>query len=79
MVGDRVGVGYQQAACFSCELCRSGNEQLCPGQKVIGVDCYGGAAEYIGVDRRFVFKLSPALAIEMVRNRTVSTSVVLQR
>ncbi len=40
--GDRVGIGYQQEACFSCELCKDGNEQLCPRQKVIGVDCYGG-------------------------------------
>lgn len=53
--GDRVGIGYQQAACFSCEFCKDGNEQLCPEQKVIGVDCYGGLADYIGVDSRFVF------------------------
>jgi D-arabinose 1-dehydrogenase-like Zn-dependent alcohol dehydrogenase len=61
MVGDRVGVGYQQAACFACEFCRRESEQLCREQKVIGVDCYGGAAEHIGVDHRFVFKLPPAL------------------
>jgi D-arabinose 1-dehydrogenase-like Zn-dependent alcohol dehydrogenase len=60
-VGDRVGVGYQQAACFACEFCRSGNEHLCPDQKVIGVDCYGGLAEHIGVDHRFAFKIPPAL------------------
>jgi D-arabinose 1-dehydrogenase-like Zn-dependent alcohol dehydrogenase len=59
--GDRVGIGYQQAACFSCELCRDGIEQLCPEQKVIGVDCYGGLADYIGVDSRFAFPLPPAL------------------
>ena len=61
MAGDRVGVGYQQSACFSCEFCRSGIEQVCPEQKVIGVDCYGGAADQIGVDHRFVFKIPPAL------------------
>jgi D-arabinose 1-dehydrogenase-like Zn-dependent alcohol dehydrogenase len=61
MVGDRVGVGYQQAACFSCEFCRDGIEQLCPEQKVIGVDCYGGLADYIVVDSRFAFPLPPAL------------------
>jgi D-arabinose 1-dehydrogenase-like Zn-dependent alcohol dehydrogenase len=61
MAGDRVGVGYQQAACFSCEFCRSGREQLCPEQKVIGVHCYGGVAEHIGVDHRFAFKLPPTL------------------
>src|SRR5688572_7459094 len=59
--GDLVGIGYQQAACFSCEFCRDGIEQLCPEQKVIGVDCYGGLADYIGVDSRFVFPLPSAL------------------
>jgi D-arabinose 1-dehydrogenase-like Zn-dependent alcohol dehydrogenase len=59
--GDRVGIGYQQAACFACEFCRGGNEQLCPEQKVIGVDCYGGLADYIGLDSRFAFPLPPAL------------------
>jgi D-arabinose 1-dehydrogenase-like Zn-dependent alcohol dehydrogenase len=60
-VGDRVGVGYQQEACFSCQFCKDGNEQFCPRQKVIGVDCYGGLADHIGVDSRFAFKLPPAL------------------
>jgi D-arabinose 1-dehydrogenase-like Zn-dependent alcohol dehydrogenase len=60
-IGDRVGIGYQQEACFSCEFCRSGNEQLCPQQKVIGVDCYGGVADHIAVDGRFAFKLPSTL------------------
>ena len=60
-VGDRVGVGYQQEACFECEFCKAGNEQFCAQQKVIGVDCYGGLAEHIVVDSRFAFKLPPAL------------------
>jgi alcohol/geraniol dehydrogenase (NADP+) len=59
--GERVGIGYQQAACFSCEFCTDGTEQLCPEQKVIGVDCYGGLADYIAVDSRFAFPLPPAL------------------
>lgn len=59
--GDRVGIGYQQSACFACELCGDGVEQLCPEQKVIGVDCYGGLADFIGVDSRFAFPLPPAL------------------
>jgi D-arabinose 1-dehydrogenase-like Zn-dependent alcohol dehydrogenase len=59
--GDRVGIGYQQSACFSCEFCQDGHEQLCPGQKVIGVDCYGGLADHIGVDSRFAFPLPPSL------------------
>lgn len=60
--GDRVGVGYQQQACFACSSCRKGIEQLCPNQKVISVDTYGGFAEHIIVDSRFAFRLPPQLA-----------------
>jgi alcohol/geraniol dehydrogenase (NADP+) len=56
-IGDRVGIGYQQEACFECEFCKAGNEQFCPDQKVIAVNCYGGLAEHIITDNRFVFKL----------------------
>ena len=59
--GDRVGIGYQQEACFQCQFCREGNEQFCPEQKVIAVDSYGGLAEHIVVDARFAFKLTPEL------------------
>ncbi len=59
--GDRVGVGYQQQACFACAYCQEGLEQLCPSQKVIAVDCYGGLAEHIVVDGRFAFRLPPEL------------------
>jgi D-arabinose 1-dehydrogenase-like Zn-dependent alcohol dehydrogenase len=59
--GDRVGIGYQQEACFECQFCNEGNEQFCTKQKVIAVDCYGGLAEYIIVDSRFAFKLPSEL------------------
>ena len=59
--GDRVGIGYQQWACFECAFCTQGKEQLCARQKVIAVDCYGGLAERIVVDCRFAFRLSPRL------------------
>jgi D-arabinose 1-dehydrogenase-like Zn-dependent alcohol dehydrogenase len=55
--GDRVGIGYQQEACFECSFCRQGIEQLCAKQKVIAVDRYGGLAEHIVVDSRFAFQL----------------------
>ncbi len=60
-IGDRVGIGYQQAACFDCSFCNRGTEQLCASQKVIAVDCYGGLAEHIVVDARFAFRLPPQL------------------
>src|SRR4029079_10795945 len=59
--GDRVGIGYQQEACFSCSFCQRGIEQLCASQKVIAVDRYGGLAEHIIVDARFTFPLPPQL------------------
>jgi D-arabinose 1-dehydrogenase-like Zn-dependent alcohol dehydrogenase len=59
--GDRVGIGYQQAACFECEYCKGGNEQFCLKQKVIGVDAYGGLADHIIIDGRFAFRLPPML------------------
>lgn len=59
--GDRVGVGYQQEACFECDWCRRGTEQLCPRQKVVAVDRYGGFADHIVVDHRFAFRLPAAL------------------
>ena len=55
--GDRVGIGYQQSACFRCRYCKEGNEQFCRDQRVIAVDCYGGLADHIVVDGRFAFKL----------------------
>src|SRR5580700_8548470 len=30
--GQRVGAGWQRSACLECELCRGGNENLCPKQ-----------------------------------------------
>jgi D-arabinose 1-dehydrogenase-like Zn-dependent alcohol dehydrogenase len=59
--GDRVGVGYQQEACFECSFCTQGLEQLCASQKVVAVDRYGGLAEHIIVDGRFAFRLLPQL------------------
>ena len=59
--GDRVGIGYQQEACFKCQFCKEGSEQFCSKQKVIAVDSYGGLAEHIVVDGRFAFKLPPKL------------------
>jgi D-arabinose 1-dehydrogenase-like Zn-dependent alcohol dehydrogenase len=59
--GDRVGIGYQQQACFGCRFCTVGREQLCASQKVVAVDCYGGLAEHIVVDDRFAFRLAPQL------------------
>ena len=59
--GDRVGIGYQQEACFDCSFCKQGTEQLCASQKVIAVDRYGGWPNTSSSMRRFAFRLPPQL------------------
>jgi D-arabinose 1-dehydrogenase-like Zn-dependent alcohol dehydrogenase len=82
--GDRVGVGYQQEACFECVYCLEGTEQLCPRQKVVAVDRYGGFAEHILVDGRFAFRLpapldSAASAPLLSSGLTVFTGILRAR
>jgi len=60
-VGQRVGVGWQRSACLDCEVCRRGDENLCPAQEAICVGHMGGFAERIRVDGRFVFALPDSL------------------
>ena len=59
--GDRVGIGYQLAACFECAYCTRGTEQFCPRQTVVAVNAYGGLAHHIVVDGRFAFAIPPQL------------------
>ena len=70
-LGDRVGIGYQQEACFECFFCREGMEQLCPSQKVIAVDRYGGLADHIVVDGSVCVQ-APAASSTRLRRRLCS-------
>ena len=63
-VGQRVGVGWQRAACLSCELCNAGRENLCAQSEDTCVDHCGGFADRIRVDGRFAFPLPDALPSE---------------
>ncbi len=58
---DRVGIGWQSGACFSCEYCLSGRENLCPHQKATCVDQRGGFADRVRADSRLTFKIPGAL------------------
>jgi uncharacterized zinc-type alcohol dehydrogenase-like protein len=60
-VGERVGVGWQRSACHDCELCCSGNENLCGRQQATCVGNMGGFAQRIRTDSRFVFPLPASL------------------
>lgn len=56
-VGDRVGVGWQGAACMECPACRRGDENLCKDSKGLIVEDRGGFADHLTVDSRFAFRL----------------------
>lgn len=64
--GQRVGIGWQRSACLSCEWCICGQENLCPEQQAICAGHYGGFAESIRTDSRFVFPVPENLASENV-------------
>ena len=59
--GQRVGMGWQRSACFECELCRAGHENLCLRQEATCVGQMGGFAERIRADERFVFEIPAGL------------------
>jgi propanol-preferring alcohol dehydrogenase len=54
-VGDRVGVAWLGWACGECELCRAGQENLCPRALFTGYRLDGGYAERIVADERFCY------------------------
>lgn len=60
-LGDFVGVNYQVYSCGECEFCKSGKEQFCEKQRVIEVNEFGGLAENIIVDSRFVYQIPAGL------------------
>ena len=60
-VDDYVGVNYQVYSCGECFYCNEGKEQFCEKQRVIEVNEFGGLAEKIIVDSRFVYKIPKRL------------------
>lgn len=55
--GQRVGIGWQRSSCLICDHCLRGEENLCPESEDTCLGHYGGFAEYIRTDSRFVFKI----------------------
>jgi propanol-preferring alcohol dehydrogenase len=60
-MGDRVGVAWIHWSCGDCEICREGNENLCPSQIITGATVNGGYAEYIRAKASHVTKVPSAL------------------
>jgi len=63
-LGQRVGVGWQSKACLQCENCTRGEEVVCPSKERTCVDRFGGFADKIVVDSRFVYPIPEALSSE---------------
>lgn len=55
--GDRVGIAWLRRTCGSCEHCRSGRENLCPGSRYTGYHEDGGYAEYAVVHEDFAYAI----------------------
>jgi propanol-preferring alcohol dehydrogenase len=64
--GDRVGVPWIHWACGECEVCREGNENLCPKQKITGVSVDGGYAEFVKAPADFAQRIPRGLAVTEV-------------
>jgi alcohol dehydrogenase, propanol-preferring len=56
-IGAKVGVGWINWACGSCQACLSGNENLCADFKATGRDINGGYAEFLAVAENFAFAI----------------------
>jgi alcohol/geraniol dehydrogenase (NADP+) len=63
-IGERVGVGWQSAACLQCRDCLKGNENLCSQRQALIIHGRGGFAEYLKVDSRFAFPIPDGIATE---------------
>ncbi len=63
-LGQRVGVGWQCGACLNCEFCVRGDETVCNSKVRTCVDRYGGFADQICVDSRFVYPIPESLSSE---------------
>jgi alcohol/geraniol dehydrogenase (NADP+) len=59
--GQRVGIGWQRSSCGRCAYCVRGDENLCASQEPTCVRHFGGFADRIRVDARFVFAIPDAL------------------
>jgi len=55
--GDRVGVGWIHSACGKCDLCTSGQENLCADFRATGRDVNGGYAELMTIPESHAFPI----------------------
>lgn len=63
-IGERVGIGWQCAACLECDTCAHGDENYCPHRGATCVNHHGGFADAVRSDARFVFPIPAELPSE---------------
>ena len=56
-IGDRLGIAWLAATDGTCEYCRRGAENLCPGSLYTGWDVHGGYAQYAVVRAEYAYRL----------------------
>lgn len=57
LMGSRSGVAWIFSSCGNCDLCRSGQENLCREFRATGRDADGGYAEYMAVPAAFIHSI----------------------
>ncbi|MCE5262419.1 MAG: alcohol dehydrogenase catalytic domain-containing protein [Deltaproteobacteria bacterium] len=60
-IGERVAI-QPNFACGTCEICKSGMENVCPNKVRLGLDVNGAFAEYVVVPRKYVWSLPEGLS-----------------
>ena len=60
-IGDRVGLPWIHWTCGECEFCKTGNENVCPRQRITGVMVDGGFAEFVKAPATHVLKIPDGL------------------
>ena len=60
-VGQRVGVSWLRSACLKCPVCLDGDTNICPQKTTTCNGNYGGFADYMTADGRFVFAIPDPL------------------
>jgi len=56
-IGNRVGITWLFSSCSECDLCRTGNENLCAKAKWTGKDADGGYAEFMVISENFAYPI----------------------
>ena len=56
-VGQRIGIAWLRHVDGTCQFCRRGRENLCPGSRYTGYDADGGYAEYAVAPEDFAYDL----------------------